>query len=190
MIRIQSLQHLALLLCVSIGAWHLASASWILGKAHAATFLIKDAWQATLTNGAISKPWSWSDTWPVAEISIPAIDLTEIVLSGDSGSVLAFGPGLSLAGAALNAEGVKLISAHRDTHFEKLQHITVDDAIFIRTVDGIVRYQVKDIKVVDSLRYSIDAVNSGYALVLATCYPFNSIVAGGSQRYIVQAIEL
>ncbi len=186
----QSLLRVALLLSVSFGVWHLASTSWILGKAHAATFLIRDAWQTTLTTAAISKPWAWSDTWPVAEIAIPAVDLIEIVLAGDSGSALAFGPGLSPAGAALNAEGVKLISAHRDTHFKKLQHITVDDAIYVTTVDGIVQYQVKAIKVVDSLRYSIDAVNSDYDLVLATCYPFNSIVAGGSQRFIVQAIEL
>ncbi len=65
----------------------------------------------------------------MAEIAIPAVDLIEIVLAGDSGSALAFGPGLSLAGAALNVEGVKLISAHRDTHFKKLRHIKVDDAI-------------------------------------------------------------
>lgn len=190
MIRHQSLLRISLLLSVSFAAWHLASAAWIWGKAHAATFLIQNAWQTTMTTGAISKPWAWSDTWPVAEIAIPAVDLTEIVLAGDSGSALAFGPGLSPAGAALNAEGVKLISAHRDTHFEKLQHILVDDLIHVTTVDGIVHYQVKVIEVVDSLSYSIDAVNSDYDLVLATCYPFNSIVAGGSPRFIVQAIEL
>ena len=190
MSRHQSLLRAVLLLSVSFGAWHLASASWILGKAHAATFLIQNAWQTTLTTGAISKPWAWSDTWPVAEIAIPAIDLTEIVLAGDSGSALAFGPGLSPAGAALNTEGVKLISAHRDTHFKKLQHIMVDDVIQITTIDGIVQYQVKVIEVVDSLSYSIDAVSSNYDLVLATCYPFNSIIAGGSRRFIVQAIEL
>ncbi len=190
MTRKQSLLRVVLLLSAGFGAWHLASASWILGKAYAATFLIKDSWQTTLTTGAISKPWSWSDTWPVAEIEIPAIDLTEIVLAGDSGSALAFGPGLSLAGAALNADGVKLISAHRDTHFRKLEHITVNDAIYVTTLDGIVHYQVKAIQVVDSLSYSIDATNAGYDLVLATCYPFNSVTVGGSRRFIVQAIEL
>lgn len=179
-----------MLVSASMGLWHLASASWIVSKAYAATFLIKDAWQETLVNKDVNKPWSWADTWPVAELAIPSVGLSEIVLSGDSGSSLAFGPGLSHAGAALDDAGVTLISGHRDTHFNKLQDININDAIFIKTPDTSRQYKVKDIGVVDSKTFTIDTDNMNYDLVLSTCYPFNSITVGGTERFIVGAVEL
>ena len=180
----------AILASVIFGVWHLSSASWIVGKAYAATFLIKDAWQTTLLNREVTKPWSWADTWPVADMSIPSIGLSEIVLSGDSGSSLAFGPGISYAGTALDDTGVTLISGHRDTHFNKLQNININDVIFIKTPVSNRQYKVKDIGVVDSRTYMLDRDNVNYDLVLSTCYPFNSISAGGTERFIVGAIEL
>ena len=190
MINPQAFKTPVVLVTVSLGLWHLASASWIYSKAYAATFLINDAWQKTQVNNKINKPWSWADTWPVAELSIASIGLSEIVLSGDSGSSLAFGPGLSHAGASLDESGIKLISGHRDTHFKKMQNININDAIFIKTPTSYKQYKVKDIGVVDSRTYKIDALNVNYDLVLSTCYPFNSISVGGTERFIVGAIEL
>ena len=118
------------------------------------------------------------------------IDLNEIVLAGDSGTSLAFGPGLSYAGASLEDKGIKLISGHRDTHFNKLQNININDAIFIKTPVSNKQYKVKDIGVVDSRNYAIDAESVNYDLVLSTCYPFNATSVGGVQRFIVGAIEL
>lgn len=186
----RSLANVIMLMCLTIGAWHLTSASWIYSKAYAASFLIDEAWQATLADNTINKPWSWADTWPVAELSVPAIDLNEIILSGDSGSSLAFGPGLSHAGAGLDENGVKLISGHRDTHFSKLEHIDIGDIISVTTTSDKKHYKVVDIIVVDSHTYKIEPDESQYDLVLATCYPFNSFSAGGSQRLIVQATEM
>lgn len=190
MIKIMSLIKVSILITGSIGLWHLSSAAWIYSKAYAAQFLINDAWHETLVKNTINKPWSWADTWPVGAISIPSIGLNEIILSGDSGASLAFGPGLSQSGAALDEQGVKLISAHRDTHFEKLQNINIDDEIFIKTATSSRYYRVKDIRVVDSRTHTINSDNSIYDLVLATCYPFDSVSVGGSERFIVQAIEL
>lgn len=189
MFKIKHLLGLAIVVCVLIAVWQFSSAIWIYGKAYAAKFLINDAWQKTLLDKASHKPWSWADTWPVAEIKIPAIGLNEIVLAGDSGATLAFAPGLSNAGAALDSPGVKLISAHRDTHFSKLKDIGIDDDIFVKTSSGNKRYKVIDTKVVDSRSYTIDAAINDYDLVLATCYPFVSVVAAGVERFIVEAKE-
>lgn len=179
-----------MLISLVFGLWYLASASWIYSKAHAATFLIKDAWQETLISKKVNKPWSWADTWPVADMSIPSIGLSEIVLSGDSGSSLAFGPGISHAGSALDDAGTTLISGHRDTHFSKLKNININDVIFIKTPAANRQYKVKDIGVVDSRTYKLDRDNVNYDLVLSTCYPFNTISVGGTERFIVGAIEL
>ncbi len=179
---------------LSMGLWHFGNVIWIYSKAYVATFLIDDAWQISLANPvsskAINKPWSWADTWPVAEISIPEIGLDEIVLSGDSGAILAFGPGLSNAGGTLESASIKLISGHRDTHFSRLKNITINDEIYIRTPAGKKRYRVSDIKIVDSRSYTIDTMDEGYDLALVTCYPFNAILSGGHQRFVVQAEEI
>ena len=178
------------LICLAIGVWQLGSATWIYSKAYLAGFLIKDAWQATLATNTINKAWSWADTWPVAEISIPAIGLNEIVLSGDSGEALAFGPGLSTAAASLDSDAVKLISAHRDTHFKHLGKIAVNDEITINTPARSRHYRVTNIKIVDSRSYSIDPSTEYYNLVLATCYPFNTISTGSDKRFLVEAEEI
>ena len=190
MINRKQLLSVGIVVSLSIGLWHFGSVTWIYGKAHAATFLINDAWQKTLANKKINKPWSWADTWPVAELSIPKIGLKEIVLSGDSGAVLAFGPGLSGAGARLDSGNVKLISAHRDTHFNKLKNIAIDDEIYVQTPDGEKRYKVNKVKIVDSRSYTINSAEQAYDLVLATCYPFNTITTGGYERFLVQARQL
>jgi len=184
------LANVVVILIVSLGVWHLGCAAWIYSKAYAARFLINDAWQSTLETNEINKPWSWADTWPVAEITIPAIGLDEVVLAGDSGATLAFGPGLSDAGAAFDSSGVKLISAHRDTHFSKLQDIQIRDDITIQTPAGSKQYTVTHMEVVDASTYSINSQSGSYDLVLATCYPFDSVNVGESERFIVWADEI
>lgn len=198
MINRKRLLNVVVFASLSMGVWHFGNVIWIYGKAYVATLLIDDAWQVSLANhvsshassSSINKPWSWADTWPVAEISIPEIGLDEIVLSGDSGATLAFGPGLSNAGATLESASIKLISGHRDTHFSRLKNISINDEIFIRTPVGKKRYRVKDIKIVDSRSYTIDTMDEGYDLALVTCYPFNAIQPGGHERFIVQAEEI
>ena len=189
MINYKSCLRILIVMSLSLALWYLGSATWIYGKAYVATFLINDAWQLTLKNGGINKSWSWADTWPVAEISIPSIGLNEIVLAGDSGATLAFGPGLSGAGATLDRAGVKLVSGHRDTHFSKLETIAINDDIYIQTPAGTKHYRVNAMKVVDARSYTIDTANNDYDLVLATCYPFDAISPNGYERFIVQAYE-
>lgn len=194
MIKCKHLVNVVVFASLSMGVWHFGNVIWIYSKAYVATFLIDDAWQVSLANqpssNSINKPWPWADTWPVAEISIPEVGLNEIVLSGDSGATLAFGPGLSNAGATLESASIKLISGHRDTHFSRLKNIAINDEIFIRTATGKKRYRVSDIKIVDSRSYTIDTMDEGYDLALVTCYPFNAVLSGGHERFVVQAEEI
>ena len=190
MLKNKLLLHIVLWLSLLLAIILFSRASWILTKAYLATYLIDDAWQLTLENKVVNKPWSWADTWPVAEISIAKIGLHEIVLSGDSGEALAFGPGLSNRGAGLDESGIKLISAHRDTHFSELKNISVNDVIEITSPQGHRQYTVSYLKIVDSRYYTIDADVENNALVLVTCYPFDALTAGGFQRFVVYADEI
>jgi len=165
--------------------WQLGLAGWIHTKAIAAQILLDRAWQQTLIDHKQNKPWPWADTWPVAELIVPEIDITQIVLAGDSGASLAFGPGHSFASALPDEHGTVMISGHRDTHFRFLQKLKKGTRLILKTKSGIHYYTVTSTQVVDSRSFTVDTSND--ELVLVTCYPFNSAITGGSERFLVYA---
>jgi len=169
--------------------WQLSAAGWIQGKAIIAQQLLNASWNKTLldTVDSAHKPWPWADTWPVAKLIMPQHDIEQIILAGDSGSSLAFGPGLSLAAAAPNTPGTTLISGHRDTHFQFLKDIQLNDILYLQTTEQTGRYQVYDLQIVDSKNYKVASSVDEQILVLATCYPFDAVTSGGTLRYLVFA---
>jgi sortase A len=178
-------------LILSMGLCFLASGSWIQIKAVVAQELLERSWQQTLSHGTPVQPWPWADHWPVAQLKFPRTKSELIVLSGDSGSSLAFAPGWSTKSAKPGEQGVTVISGHRDTHFKILKDTTVGDSIDIVTSQGeTVNYKVKIIEVVDSRVATIKTEQSGQTLMLVTCYPFDAVVAGGPLRYVATAEEV
>ena len=173
------------IMLLAAALWQLGLAGWIHTKAIAAQVLLDRAWQQTLIDHEQNRPWPWADTWPVAELIVPQHGIDQIVLAGDSGATLAFGPGHALASAMPDEHGTVMISGHRDTHFRFLQHLDKGDRLILKTRDGIYYYTVSTTQIVDSRNYKVDSNIDG--LVLVTCYPFNSTVAGGTQRYLVHA---
>ena len=101
---------LALVLLAVIPAFN---AFYLLGKAKLAQTLISRSWQ----NETGAKPWPCADTYPVARLSAPQVDLQTWVLAGASGHSLSFGPGLADGSVAAGANGVVMIAGHRDTSF-------------------------------------------------------------------------
>ena len=77
----RSLFGLALLL-LALGLWQLGGAAVIHGKAWLAQRLLERAWAVTLAGGGPVKPWPWADTWPVARLKVPALDVDLFVLAG------------------------------------------------------------------------------------------------------------
>lgn len=178
---------LLIILLLATSLWQLASAGWIQARAVVAQQLLQHAWQQTLDDGRTHRPWSWADTWPVAQLSVPSQKIEQIVVAGDSNRSLAFGPGLS-SGSSLDADkaGTILISGHRDTHFRFLQSLKPGDRIWLQTPSDNRVYAVNDLKIVDS-RHSTLTADYDNRLILATCYPFDAITHGGSLRYLVFA---
>ena len=201
-----------IVLVFSLSLWQLTSAGWIQGKALVAQILLSHSWHQTLNNpqhqqlvqnhteqtsakyadkysvkNAMHKPWPWADTWPVAKLSVPQHNIEQIVVAGDSGSSLAFAPGYSLASAAPNTPGTTMISAHRDTHFSFLKKLKINDSLYLQTAEQTTRYQVYAMQIVDSQSVTVQTDNDEQTLVLATCYPFDSMISGGSLRYLVFA---
>jgi sortase A len=184
-----------IVLLFSLGLWQLASAGWIQAKAIIAQQLLNYSWKQTLNDtqnnivatGHINKPWPWADTWPVAKLLVPEYNIEQIVLAGDSGNSLAFAPGYSLASARPNTAGTAMISAHRDTHFNFLKELKLNDTIYLQTPGKTFAYQVTKLQIVDSKIVSFQPDLASPILVLVTCYPFDALTAGGTLRYLVYA---
>jgi len=175
-------------LILIVGLCFLVSGSWIQIKAVVAQELLERSWQQTLSHGSPVQPWPWADHWPVAQLKFPRTKSELIVLSGDSGSSLAFAPGWNTKSAKPGGQGVTVISGHRDTHFKILEDTEIGDLIEVVTSQGeTVNYQIKTIEVVDSRVATINTEQSGQIVVLVTCYPFDAVEAGGLLRYVVTA---
>lgn len=172
-------------ICVA-GLGLIAQSLWIPVKAEVAQWLLAGAWERSLQSGEVVKPWPWADHWPVARLNMPALDIDQIVLAGDTGSVLAFGPGENMQAKALES-GARIISGHRDTHFSFLKHVAVGQILSLADGTGQASYRVENIQVVDSasVRLSPEAYPNG--LMLVTCYPFDALMAGGTRRLVVLA---
>ena len=64
-----------------------------------------------------------ADMRPLARLRQPRLDVTQVVLDGASGRVLAFGPGHVTGSALPGVNGNIVISGHRDTHFRWLRDL-------------------------------------------------------------------
>lgn len=178
-------QRLLAALLAAAGLYSGSQGAWIHAKAALAQWLLADAWQQTLGTGRPVPPWPWADTWPVARLRVPAQGIDQIVLAGDSGRTLAFGPGHTTTSALPGESGTTVISGHRDTHFRFLRELEVGDRLLLETPTGDYRYRVDHHQVVDHRQAAI--ADHGERLVLVTCYPFDALLPGGPLRYVVEA---
>jgi sortase A len=181
----------AILLCVlCIALQQLGSAGLIHAKAVLAPLLIDSAWQRTLQQvGTRQRPWPWADTWPVGRLQVPAHGIELFILDGDTGNALAFGPGHARASAPLGSGGMAVVGGHRDTHFSFLRQLQDGDRLRLQLPDGDWRnYRVARSSVVDSRHRFLYAVEDSEQLLLVTCYPFDTLVAGGPLRFVVEAL--
>lgn len=175
---------------IALGLWQVGQAGYIHLKAGLAQVLIQNAWAETLEGGTRVRPWPWADTWPVARLQFPDLDIDLMVLAGANGRNLAFGPAHMEGTASPGSLGHSILGGHRDTHFSFLREVEDGSEIRVQTPDGSWRrYRVTDRQVIDA-RYARLAAGTGEAaLTLVTCYPFESVLPGGPLRYLVSAYE-
>jgi sortase A len=150
----------------------LLQALWIPVKAELAQWLIEQSWRDRLAGDTQSRPWPWADTRPAAVLLVPAHGVRQLVLEGNSGRNLAFGP-VFLDGTSTGRDMV--ISGHRDTHFRFLASIQAGDLIQVTTRHSSGWFEVKP---------GLDRIS------LVTCFPFDSLQTGGPLRYVVTALPV
>ena len=127
----------------------------------------------------------------LARLRQPRLDVTQVVLDGASGRVLAFGPG-HVAGSALpGAHGNIVISGHRDTHFRWLRDLHDGDLLLLESDDGATRcYTVSGTAVHHESDVGLLDPLADEQLRLLTCYPFDGLYPGTPLRYVVTSRPL
>jgi sortase A len=174
-------------LVLAVGATLFGQGLFMTAKAEIAQVLLAKAWTRAIDGETAPTPWPWADTWPVARLSVPSLGAHAIVLAEAGGEALAFGPALLSVSAAPGEAGTSIIAAHRDTHFEFLQNVSIGDEVFVERADGAhLRFQVTAMQIVDAARSGIQPEGGPARLALVTCWPFGALTPG-PERYVVWA---
>jgi sortase A len=125
----------------------------------------------------------------IADLSIPRVQLSAVVLHGSDAQTLRRGPG-HLEHTALPGEsGNVVIAGHRDSFFRPLRNVQTGDDIFLDTPDGRFQYHVTSIGVVDPHDLSVLEPTDRATLTLITCYPF-WVFGNAPDRFIVRAARV
>lgn len=124
----------------------------------------------------------------LAEMRIPRLALTVIVLEGDSPAVLRRAVGHLAETALPGRSGNVVLAGHRDTFFRPLKQVRRGDVIELRTRHGEFSYVVESTAVVPPNETSVLESTAGHTLTLITCFPF-SYVGSAPDRFIVRARE-
>jgi sortase A len=181
---------LLIIICITGGSLFFCSSIWIHAKGMLAQILLRQAWEKTLTQGKIVKPWPWADTWPVARLRVPEYEQDLIVLAGQAGATLAFGPGMLSGGSKPGQPGTCILAGHRDTDFSFLQEIQSGDIFVLEDSNSKQwKYKVSSTSIRPAENLYLEQLPIS-RLALITCYPFAAIRPGTPQRYVILAEKI
>ena len=155
---------------LGFGFLSLSQGAYIPVKAWLAQELMLKAWSRMQSGESRVTPWPWADTWPVARLTARSSDVDLIVLAGDSGRTLAFGPGHLGASAMPGEVGNTVIAGHRDTHFQFLKNVQAGEMLKLESGRGLEHtYEVVGVDIVDSRKAGLSLDTDAAMLSLVTC---------------------
>jgi sortase A len=125
----------------------------------------------------------------IAELSIPRVHLSAVVLHGSDPQTLRRGPGHLEHTALPGQPGNVVIAGHRDSFFRPLQHIRLGDDIFVDTPRARLHYRVTALRVVTPREISVLEPTDSEVLTLITCYPF-WVLGDAPDRFVVRALRV
>jgi sortase A len=122
----------------------------------------------------------------IAELSIPRVNLSAVVLHGSDARTLRRGPGHLEDTPLPGQPGNIVIAGHRDSFFRQLRYLAVGDEVFLDSPAGRFRYQISSLRVVHPWDTTVLAQTSDETLTLITCFPF-WVLGDAPDRFIVRA---
>jgi sortase A len=126
---------------------------------------------------------------PLAELSIPRVGLSAVVLHGSDAHTLRLGLGHVENTPLPGESGNVAIAGHRDSFFRPLRKVQVGDDILLDTPEERVQYRVSSLRVVNSYEVSVIGPTKDATLTLVTCYPF-WFIGQAPDRFVVRATRV
>jgi sortase A len=122
----------------------------------------------------------------LVKLSIPRIQLEDVVVEGATERSLLLGPAHLEGSAEPGALGNAVIAGHRDTFFRRVHSLRYGDDIYVMRGGRRFHYVVHNRKIVNSTDLSVLKATRDSELTLITCYPTHAI-GPAPQRLIVVA---
>ena len=164
---------LAALLIAGTGVTLAGGQVYMRAKALLAARLIERAYEAYLEDGRPHRAWLWADFQPLGRIEIPRLGVRRTILSGATGSSLAFGLG-HVSGTALpGGPGNSAVAGHRDSWARFMQRLRPGDEVCLTTPGGRTSYRVTQTRIVTLDDVEALEPTAGDRITLITCYPFS-----------------
>ncbi len=173
---------------MSVATWQVSQGNAIYAQGWLTHGLLRAAWVRTQASGREIKPWPWANTWPLGRLSVPRLNVEQIILARASQGTSAFALA-HLDSSVLPGEvGNSVLSVHRDTYFGFLKALKPGDILELESLrNGRWRYQVSAIYIVDkSSTFLLDPTLTR-RLTLISCYP---CTGNDNRRYVVVVEEV
>jgi len=173
---------------IILGLFGIAKASFMPIKAIIGQHYLEIAWQDSLKNNKLSKPWKSADFYMIGELTVPKFKISRVILNSVSGEALAWSIGqVTNLGTSPNNRPI-ILAGHRDSHMQFMSKLNIGDKIQLMMTDGVLKtYEISKLNITDKPELKISNISINHdSLILTTCWPFNASKSG-SQRYIVLA---
>ena len=171
---------------VFAGILGVAKASLMPIKAFIGQHYLETAWQETLRNNKLSKPWGSADFYMIGELKVPRLKISRVILNSVSGEALAWGIGRVNNIKSKSPSGPVILAGHRDSHMKFMYELNVGEKIELIMSDGLIKtYIISKTGITNQPELEIsESINKKNSLILTTCWPLKSSQQG-HQRYII-----
>jgi sortase A len=175
-------------MAMGFATWQVSQGNAIYAQAWLAHGLLHTAWVRTQASGREVKPWPWANTWPLGRLSVPRLNVEQIILARASQGTSAFALGHLDSSILPGDVGNSILSVHRDTYFGFLKALKLGDILELESLrNGRWRYQVSAIYIVDKSSIFLLEPTLTRRLTLISCYPCTMT---DNRRYVVVADEV
>jgi sortase A len=171
-----------------LGIFGIAKASFMPIKAIIGQHYLEAAWQESLRNNRLSKPWKSADFYMIGKLRVPKLKVSRVILNSVSGEAMAWSIGrVTNLSHALNKQPI-ILAGHRDSHMQFMSELNVGDKIELTMSDGLLKtYIISGTEVSNKPEVALSPISlSRESLVLTTCWPFDAMKSG-DQRYLIFA---
>ncbi len=175
---------------LSVTVWQFSQGNLVSAQAWVAQNLLHTAWLRAQASGHKVEPWPWANAWPLARLSVPHLNIEEVVLNkADEYGLSSFALEHSKNSVLPGELGNSVLNLHnRETFTRFLKQLKQGDTLVLDSLgSGSWNYQVSAIYIVDKTDTYLVQPSLNRRLTLVSCY---FCTAQDSRRYVVVAEEI